>query len=286
MTKVLIADRSKPSLVMSSEIFKDKVPGCLVAIAGTGAEALEKLETEKPDLCLIDFDLPDVDGATLIRLMRNIYQGPILMSAFSDQVVEQAVSDLLFAFDDASAVLQKPICVESLAQLIDQFLVKKRRTQRRFTTALSSCVVGRAEGRGKRAPKVEGHITNISIGGACIDIESQTDLKLKKAQDLVLSVQFPVQSKQAAQKQTITASKSAGAKDGKAKTVAKKAKKTTRKVKTVEVKYKGKVVWRSKTQLGIRFSKMSEVQRSGLEDYFRKIWAVKLNEHDGMGASA
>ncbi|MDQ3233432.1 MAG: response regulator, partial [Pseudobdellovibrionaceae bacterium] len=73
MTTVLIADSCKPSLVMTSEVFKDKIMGTVVDVAATGKEALDYLTARRPDLCVVDFDLPDVDGPALVEAMRKVY---------------------------------------------------------------------------------------------------------------------------------------------------------------------------------------------------------------------
>src|SRR5690606_33289568 len=109
MTTVLIADTIKPSLVMSSEVFKDKIPGAEVIVASTGEEAIRLVEERKPDICLVDFDLPDVDGPALVIALRRVYEGPILMTAYPDQNVEKAVEEHLFAFNDANAWIRKPV---------------------------------------------------------------------------------------------------------------------------------------------------------------------------------
>ena len=45
MPSILIADASKPSVVMTSEIFKDKFPGITIHVADSGRAALEMLAT-------------------------------------------------------------------------------------------------------------------------------------------------------------------------------------------------------------------------------------------------
>ena len=57
---VLIADQGKASLVMTSEAIKDKLPGAIVLVAGTGKKAMI-LKVENPDFCVVDFGLPDSD---------------------------------------------------------------------------------------------------------------------------------------------------------------------------------------------------------------------------------
>jgi DNA-binding response OmpR family regulator len=42
-----------------------------LAIAGTGAEALERFQTFAPDVVVIDLHLPDTDGLEILRRMRD-----------------------------------------------------------------------------------------------------------------------------------------------------------------------------------------------------------------------
>lgn len=241
---------------MSSEIFKDKIAGTEVIVAGTGAEALELVEREKPDMCLIDFDLPDADGASLIVAMRKVYKGPILLQAFPDDVAKQAVDDLLFYYDDASQIVAKPVQFDDLSSHVDNFLVKGRRVSKRFDTDLETLVIAKAAGRGKRAPKCSGRVTNMSIGGACVTLD--TIIKMKKSQELTLAIAFP--------KNTNIP------KGAKKKTTAKKVSTSKPKgaAKTVETKLKGTVCWIEDDQIGLEFGKLTEVQRSGLEAFLRK----------------
>ena len=109
MPVILIADACKPSLVMSSEVFKDKIAGATILVASTGKQCLELLLVNKPDMCVVDFDLPDADGVTLITAMRKSYRGPILLTAYPDKIVEQAVHSDLFAFNDAGGWVPKPV---------------------------------------------------------------------------------------------------------------------------------------------------------------------------------
>lgn len=246
MTKVMIADSIKPSLVMSSEVFKDKIPGAIVLVAATGQQALDIVANEKPDLCLVDFDLPDVDGPALVIALRKIFDGPILMTAYPDDNVQQSVLDDLYAFNDASAWIKKPVKFDELSAQIDKFLIEKRRTGRRFHTKLPMKLIAKADGRGKRAPKALGTILNISLGGACVQITS--GVKMKKKQELTLSINFPSMKERAA-----TAS-------------AKKAKAPS----GPESKFKATVAWITKEgEVGLQFSKLSDAQMKELEGYLK-----------------
>jgi CheY-like chemotaxis protein len=252
MTTVLIADSCKPSLVMTSEVFKDKIMGTVVDVAATGKEALDYLIARRPDLCVVDFDLPDVDGPALVEAMRRVYDGPILMTAYPSDIVKQAVVENLFAYQDASAWIPKPINFDDLSEKIDRFLVSKHRLERRFSASFMTQLVGKAAGRGKRAPKVDGKVLNISLGGACVKL--QGPLKVKKAQELTMSIELP-----------------SGEEEGKA---AARKKKT---LAAADSKIKATVAWiNSKGEVGLRFGKLSDVQRKQLEVYFKTLMTVEV----------
>lgn len=239
MTTVLIADACKPSLVMTSEVFKDKIAGTIVDVVMTGKDAMDYLGRNQPDLCVVDFDLPDVDGPSLIEAIRKVYTGPILMTAYPDKLVEKAVSDHLFTFNDASEWLSKPINCEELSKKIDRFLVDGFRLGRRFESNMETQIIAKAAGRGKRAPKVQGHIVNLSLGGARIKL--QGTLKMKKAQELTLTIQLP------ANEVNVKATNGAG-----------------------ETKIKAKVAWiNGRGEVGLQFARLTDLQRRGLENYFR-----------------
>lgn len=252
MTTVLIADSCKPSLVMTSEVFKDKIMGTVVDVAATGKEALDYLIARRPDLCVVDFDLPDVDGPALVEAMRRVYDGPILMTAYPSDIVKQAVVDNLFAYQDASAWIPKPVNFDDLAEKIDRFLLSKHRLERRFNTSFLTQLIGKAAGRGKRAPKVDGKVLNISLGGACVKI--QGPLKVKKSQELTMSIELPSE-------------------DDEGKSAARKKKTVT----AAESKIKAKVAWiNSKGEVGLQFGKLSDGQRRQLEIYFKTQLSVAI----------
>jgi DNA-binding response OmpR family regulator len=255
--KILIADSSKPGVVMSSEIFKDKITGAQVFVAHTGMETIEIVKAEKPDLVMVDFDLPDADGASLITALRSIYSGPVLMTAFEDDIVNEAVNDLLFAFNDASGWIPKPVKFDVLAEKIEKFLIDGQRLGRRFETEIDSLIIAKAAGRGKRAPKVNGKLVNISLGGARLNLEGS--MRMKKSQEVTLSFSIPAAS--AAKNKKKVAKK---------KTTKKVTKKTTTRAKKgVETKIKAQIAWYTKEEVGLRFTKLSDVQKRGLEAFLR-----------------
>lgn len=238
----LIADSSKPSLVMTSEIFKDKNPGAVILVAKNGADVLSHLETAEPDLCVIDFDLPDVDGATLIAAMRKTYRGPILLTAYKDKIVDKAIEDLLFTYNDASRVIQKPVRKEDILSAFTKFIAENHRIDKRFDTEIGTILVGKAAGRGKRAPKVEGKMVNLSLGGACIAAEPGKEVP--QCEEYTLTLTLPQPPKKSA---------------------------TTPDKATMETKVKAQIAWSSQKSgmIGLKFSKLTEAQKKGLIHLFR-----------------
>lgn len=243
MSTVLIVDPSKPSLVMSSEVFKDKIPGITVLVANTGQQALDILEqrasagSAAPDLCVVDFDLPDTDGITLIHMLRKNFRGPIMLTAYPDNVVKNAVAEELFAYDDAGMWIRKPIRAEDLNEKIDRFLVGKFRVQRRFDFTPKTRLLGKSAGRGKRTPKFPGQIVNISVGGACVQLSGA--VKLKIGDEVSIELPIPKVEKKGAE--------------------------------TAQIK--SQVVWRTNDgkRIGITFDKLSDPGRKGLERLLKQI---------------
>ena len=69
MTKILLVDDAR--LVLELERSFLKRSGCDLATATTGAEALEKARILRPDLILLDADLPGTDGVACCRSIKS-----------------------------------------------------------------------------------------------------------------------------------------------------------------------------------------------------------------------
>jgi DNA-binding response OmpR family regulator len=59
--------------------------GYEIVVAGTGKEALELFEKENPDIVTLDILMPDIDGISLLRMMKEQRPKiPIIMSTAYD----------------------------------------------------------------------------------------------------------------------------------------------------------------------------------------------------------
>ncbi len=74
-SKILIADDEEDIVLMLSRFFQSK--GYQVLTATNGAQALKQVE-HKPDIILLDINMPGMDGLEVCRRIRNYVSCPIL----------------------------------------------------------------------------------------------------------------------------------------------------------------------------------------------------------------
>ncbi len=67
---VLYVEDDRINLVLMEEVFR-RLPGWQLDVAEDGAEALQRLDDLRPDLVLIDMNLPDMNGMQLLRSLRE-----------------------------------------------------------------------------------------------------------------------------------------------------------------------------------------------------------------------
>lgn len=137
MKRILIADASKASLVMTSEVFKDHFPGVQVAVARNSNDAIEAVKTNGDlDAIVIDFDLPDRNGAETASRIKKICSTPLLITAFDRPDVKDSIESELAAYDDCLSWLKKPVNAELVVSIVKRFCEGRYRTQRRVDCLL------------------------------------------------------------------------------------------------------------------------------------------------------
>lgn len=81
--KVLVVDDDAHIRRLYKEELQEE--GYDVVVAGTGEEALVMFEKEEPDLVTLDILMPDIDGISLLRRMKEMRPRlPIIMSTAYD----------------------------------------------------------------------------------------------------------------------------------------------------------------------------------------------------------
>ena len=87
-----------------------------------GVEALKKVES-KPDLILLDINMPDIDGLTVLGMIREHVSCPILFLTASVEETDK-VKGLMAGADD---YITKPFSLEELAARIEAHLRREQR---------------------------------------------------------------------------------------------------------------------------------------------------------------
>lgn len=84
MKKLLLVDDEENIRFVYEEEFKDD--GYAVVSAATGEEALDLFVNEKPDLVILDIQMPTMNGIEVLRRMKTINSSTpiILCSAFPE----------------------------------------------------------------------------------------------------------------------------------------------------------------------------------------------------------
>ena len=77
--KVVVIDDSPEIIEVVSLCFQLRWSGAELISASTGTEGLELIESEKPDMVILDIGLPDMEGFEVLREIRRFSQVPVIM---------------------------------------------------------------------------------------------------------------------------------------------------------------------------------------------------------------
>lgn len=95
--------------------------GFTVHEAASASEALAKLQTLRPDLILMDINMPEMDGYTLTAHIRELpHLGSIPIIALTANVMKGDKEKSLQAGCDG--YIQKPIDIDTITSQIERFL--------------------------------------------------------------------------------------------------------------------------------------------------------------------
>ena len=122
MTTILIADDDRGITEMLRRTLMYE--GYQVVMAATGREALAQAAARRPDLVVLDWMMPDLDGLAVARRLREVDDTPILMLTARD-AVEDRVEGLDRGADD---YLVKPFAPNELIARIRALLRRNTRS--------------------------------------------------------------------------------------------------------------------------------------------------------------
>ena len=116
---LLVEDEPKVCELIKAYLVKD---GYDVTIAGDGRNAIEQAQLYKPDLILLDLNLPELDGLEVCRTIRKQSNVPIIMLTARDEEVDKVVG-LEIGADD---YITKPFSPRELAARVGAVLRRYR----------------------------------------------------------------------------------------------------------------------------------------------------------------
>lgn len=119
--KVLVVDDEAPALRRLERLLSASGEAVCVGTADNGEQALEACRRLRPDVVLMDVEMPGIDGVEAARRLQAVPQPPavIFVTAFERYAVD--------AFDlQAVDYLVKPVRAERLAQALERAAAKAR----------------------------------------------------------------------------------------------------------------------------------------------------------------
>ncbi|MCW3475832.1 response regulator transcription factor [Limobrevibacterium gyesilva] len=135
--------------------------GMKTSWARTGAEAVRLKESFRPDIVLVDLELPDMNGVSLISWLAARRDCGIIVVSGRGEEVERIVGIELGADD----YVTKPV---PMRELVARIRAVHRRTTRPAATAADAALVAPGQGAGPAPP------SQIALGSARVDMKRRT----------------------------------------------------------------------------------------------------------------
>lgn len=127
MARIIIADDDD----IVSELLRDTLTdaGHIVGVLANGADALKAVRIKKPDLVILDCNMPEMSGLLVLREIRTapaLYATPVLVLTG-----RQSPRDVDVAFNQgADDYMTKPFDPEELLFRVDQLLANRKSGRR------------------------------------------------------------------------------------------------------------------------------------------------------------
>ena len=122
MARILFIDDDPLALTVLAKAAE--ILGHQAILAYTGTEALAAAATQRPDIIFVDQRLPDIDGLTIIRCLREnpAYASTplIMLSAGNELDAEEAAIAA-----GARLFIHKPVQLQALQDLVEQYCTPK-----------------------------------------------------------------------------------------------------------------------------------------------------------------
>ena len=118
--KIMLVDDSRTIRNIQTKVLAQLGHSDIVE-ASDGVEALSKYQESPPDLMLIDWNMPNMDGITLIRTIRQTDKSIPMIMCTTEAEKTRVVEALKAGVNN---YMVKPFTAETLAEKINQTLSK------------------------------------------------------------------------------------------------------------------------------------------------------------------
>src|SRR5215470_2218075 len=147
--RVVIADDERPARSFLAALLRSLEGVKLIGEAENGAEAIELIEREGPDLALLDLQMPEIDGLGVVRLLKKSRAPLVAFVTAYDQYAVRAFE--LNAID----YLLKPVDKERLREAINRAQERLERADLRLEVTARVEAAAAAYEESMRQPLLE-----------------------------------------------------------------------------------------------------------------------------------
>jgi DNA-binding response OmpR family regulator len=138
--KLVIVDDTDMLLIFVEDVLTTSGANFEISTAPNGVAGIQEIQRVQPDLVLLDYSLPDINGDEVCRRMLQdpaTSRIPVLM--MSGHVLEMAKTAA--TLENVVATIEKPFRSEALVSLVEQVLTEGRGVRKKTTAARKSAPV-------------------------------------------------------------------------------------------------------------------------------------------------
>lgn len=126
--KIVAIDDTEMLLIFVEDVLATADPELQITTAQTATEGIKEIERVVPDLVLLDYSLPDLNGDEVCRrLLQNERTARVPVLMMSGHVAEMAATAR--RFENVVATIEKPFLSDALVQLVQKTLAAEPRKQ-------------------------------------------------------------------------------------------------------------------------------------------------------------
>lgn len=135
--KIVAIDDTEMLLIFVEDVLATADPQMQITTALSGTSGIKEIERVKPDLVLLDYSLPDINGDEVCRrLLQNELTASIPVLMMSGHVAEMRAAAA--EFGNVVATIEKPFLSDALIGLVQQTLSAKPRPARKTVEAVKA----------------------------------------------------------------------------------------------------------------------------------------------------